>query len=109
MKWSRSFFSKVLGGVFCICSVATASQYDEALGAARQAAYIQSGLRQNVDTIKRYYVDQAKNFISKEGLRVEASVLGTAIQTIQSKSVSIKYDGVQYFVSPSEIRVQFSF
>lgn len=56
-------------------------QYDDALKAARDAAYMQSGLADDVDKIKKYAANKAKEGAEQTGLtehqvRVIAGIFG---------------------------------
>jgi len=109
VKWSQTVFPKILGGVFCVCTPAIASDYTSALKAARQAGYIQSGLKQKVDSTKRYYANLTKSRLTEYGLIEETAILGTTLELIQNKAINIRYQGVDYFVTPNGIKICYYF
>lgn len=109
MKWSQSYFPKVLGGVFLLCSTATASQYDAALTAAAQATYIQSGLKGKTDLLKKTIFQKSKEILKEYDVQKEAALLGSTLQTIRDKAIIIRYEGVDYELRINELKVRFCF
>lgn len=109
MKWSQDYFPKVLGGVFLLCSTASASQYDTALTAATQAAYIQSGLKEKTDLVKRTVFQKGKEMLKEYNVEKEAAVVGTTLKTIRDKAILIRYDGIDYEFRMNEVKIQFCF
>ena len=109
MKWSQGVFPKVFGAVFCLCSPCLASDYNEAVSAAKRAVLVQSGAQQKIQEVKRLYTKKASELIKEYDLTKEAVTLGTVIQIARERSFLIQYNGTDYMIYPNEVRVRIRF
>jgi hypothetical protein len=104
-KWSPNIFLKVFGAVFLFALEATASQYDRALEAAQRAFIIQSGIKREVDERRRQVLIKTKEFLKEQQALEEAAMIGGILQIVKERGLSIKYEGVDYIITPVQLRV----
>ena len=108
-KWSRMLFSKVFGAVFLLSTSAWASREQQALDAARRALLIQSGIQKKVQDFRQFYSNKVKSSVvstlKEYDALEEAAVIGGILQIIRERGLSIKYEGVDYIITPSQVKV----
>lgn len=104
-QWSRTVFPKILGVGFLFCGVSEAAQYDRAFEAAQRALFIQSGLKQKADSKKREVFNKIKDFLKNEQVLEEAAMIGGILQIVRERGLKVKYNGVDYIITPTQLRV----
>lgn len=92
-----------------IASNAWASREEQALDAARRAFLIQSGIQKKVQDIRQHYLNKAKasvvSALKENNVLEEAAVIGGILQIVRERGLNIKYEGVDYIITPSQIKV----
>ena len=109
MKWSQKVFPKIFMTLFCVCSPCAAADYKQALAAARQAGYVQSGAKEKINQIKNQYTKEAKTLLKEYNLSSEAVTLGMVLQAARDKKISIQHNGTEYLIGPQEIKIRIQF
>lgn len=112
IQWSQSFIPKVFGGILgvvWVMDVAQAGDVAGAIHAVKQAAYVASGVKDEMNRVKSRYTNELVSYLKKGDIHNEVFILGAIAKTARDKKIDFVYKGNEFSVAPNSMTVRIPF
>lgn len=87
---------------FCIAS----PNYDDAIDKSKEALYIQSGVKSDVDKFTIWGENQGKYYLSVVGLDSAVGIIGFGYKTYKNQFIKFKYINNYYYIYKDQVKVE---